>query len=91
MIDVYFELKDIKGESIGGISLRVTEPNGLHIWRTYKIYPITEKAVLFQSNKSEFVVLNGHHIHEMGEITIQNINGYMNVNIKETWRKKTKD
>lgn len=83
MIDVYFELKEKKMESIGGLSLLEKDPTGIYVWRTYKIYPITDRTVLFQRNKHEFTVMDGHYEHEMGTITIQYLNGYMNINVKE--------
>lgn len=83
MIDVYFELKEKKMESIGGISLCEKDASGLNIWRTYKVYPITERTVLFQRNTHEFTVMDGLYEHEMGTIKIQYLNGYMNINVKE--------
>lgn len=70
-------------ESIGGLALLEKDPSGLSIWRVYKIYPITERTVLFQRNKHEFVVMDNHYEHEMGEINIKYLNGYMNINVKE--------
>lgn len=83
MIDVYFELKEKKMESIGGLALLEKDPTGIYVWRVYKVYPITERTVLFQRNKHEFSVMDGHYEHEMGTITIQYLNGYMNINVKE--------
>ena len=84
MIDVYFELKKEMGVSIGAVSLlEVDKDTNLKIWRTYKVYPITEKTVLFRRKENEFAVTNGFYKHEMGEISIEYINGYMNVNIRE--------
>ena len=83
MIDVYFELKEKKMESVGGLALLERDPTGINVWRVYKIYPITEKTVLFQRNKHEFTVMNGCYEHEMGIIKIRYVNGYINVNVKE--------
>lgn len=83
MIDVYFELKERKMESIGGLALLEKDPTGIHVWRVYKVYPMTERTVLFQRNKHEFSVMDGHYEHEMGTITIKYLNGYMNINVKE--------
>lgn len=83
MIDVYFELKEEKMVSIGGLSLLEKDASGIYVWRAYRIYPLTERTVLFQRNSHEFSVMDGHYDHEMGTITIQYINGYMNVNVKE--------
>jgi len=83
MIDVYFELKETKMESVGGLALLERDPTGINVWRVYKIYPVTETSVLFQRNKNEFVVTNGIYEHEMGTIKIRYINGYININVKE--------
>lgn len=84
MIDVYFELKKEMGVSIGGLALlEVDQETELKIWRVYKVYPVTEKTVLFKRNKHEFAVVNGFYKHEMGEIKIEYLNGYMNINIRE--------
>lgn len=83
MIDVYFELKEKKMESIGGLALLEKDITGIYVWRVYKVYPITERTVLFQRNKNEFSVMDGHYEHEMGTITIKYLNGYMNVNVQE--------
>lgn len=83
MIDVYFELKEKKMVCVGGLALLEKDKTGIYVWRVYKIYPITERTVLFQRNENEFSVMDGHYKHEMGTITIKYINGYMNVNVKE--------
>ena len=84
MIDVYFMLKG-KGECVGGISLREKHPNmKINIWETYKVYPITEKTVLFQKNDNEFCTVNGTYNHEMGLIKVNVINNeWLNINVKE--------
>lgn len=84
MIDVYFIMKKM-GEEVGGISLEEKDPStGLKIWRAYKVYPITERTVLFQRNKHEFAVMDGEYKHEMGTIRIQYMNNreYMNINVR---------
>ena len=83
LIDVYFELKPKKMISVGAVALLEKDTTGIFIWRVYKIYPISERTVLFQRNAHEFSVMDGHFEHEMGTITIKYINGYMNVNVKE--------
>lgn len=84
MIDVYFMLKG-KGECVGGISLKEKHPNmKINIWETYKVYPVTEKTVLFKKKDNEFCTSNGIYNHEMGIITIRYINDeWLNINIKE--------
>ena len=83
MIDVYFELKEEKMKSVGGLALLERDPTGIYVWRVYKVYPITERTVLFQRNKHEFVVMDNHYEHEMGDINIKYLNGYININVKE--------
>lgn len=83
MIDVYFELKEKRMVSVGGLALLEKDKTGIYVWRVYKIYPITERTVLFQRNENEFSVMDGHYEHEMGTITIKYLNGYMNVNVQE--------
>ena len=88
MIDVYFMLKE-KGDAVGGISLKELHPTmKINIWETYKVYPITEKTVLFKKNDNEFCTINGKYKHEMGEIKVKIIDDnigtkWLNVNIKE--------
>lgn len=84
MIDVYFMLKK-PGECVGGVSLKEMHPNmKIHIWEAYKVYPITEKTVLFQKNDNEFCTVNGTYSHEMGEINVKYINDeWLNVRVKE--------
>lgn len=88
MTDVYFMLKE-DGECVGGISLKEKHPTmKINIWQTYKVYPITEKTVLFKRKDNEFCTINGKYNHEMGEIKIRYIEGIMgdkwvNINIKE--------
>lgn len=83
MIDVYFEVKDKKMKAIGGLALLEKDFTGVFVWRVYMVFPITDRTVLFKRNKHEFSVMDGHYEHEMGTITIQYINGYMNINVKE--------
>lgn len=88
MIDVYFMMKG-KGECVGGISLKEKHPKmKINIWTTYKVFPITEKTVMFSKNGDEFCTTNGVYQHEMGEIKVKFITGidgdeWLNVNIKE--------
>lgn len=96
MIDVYFLMDKKVGEAIGGISLKEKDEKlRIHIWRTYKIYPITDKTVLFQRNEYEFCVMNGAYQHEMGTIKIDYITGimgdkWMHINVKENVQKEKK-
>lgn len=90
MIDVYFLLDGKKpGECVGGVSLKETHPTmEIDVWTTYKVYPITEKTVLFTKNGDEFCTVNGTYEHEMGTITVNHITGlegdvWLNVNVKE--------
>ena len=84
MIDVYFMLKG-NGECVGGVSLREKHPTmGINIWETYKVYPITEKTVLFRQTDNEFCTVNGTYQHEMGKISIRYINNeWININVRE--------
>ena len=84
MIDVYFMLKN-KGDYVGGISLKEKHPTmGINIWETYKIYPITDKTVLFKKKDNEFCTVNGTYQHEMGQIEVKYINDeWININVKE--------
>ena len=59
MTDVYFMYKG-KGECVGGISLRERHPTmRVNIWQTYKIYPMSDKTILFQRTETEFCTKNG--------------------------------
>lgn len=84
MIDVYFMLKEF-GEAVGGISLK--ERDNLiqaDVWNVYKVFPITEKTVLFKNSNKEFAVTNGSYRHEMGQIKIKYINNqWINVSVIE--------
>lgn len=84
MIDVYFMLKK-PGEAVGGISLKEKHPTmKIDIWETYKIYPITEKTVLFKRKDKEFCTTDGYFRHEMGQIEVKYINDeWININVKE--------
>lgn len=82
MIDVYFEQKEEKMKCLGGISLLEKGTDGIYTWRVYLIYPLTDRTVLFQRKGNEFSVMDGHYEHEMGTITINYINDYMNINIR---------
>ena len=84
MIDVYFMLKG-KRECVGGISLREKHPTmKTYIWQTYKVYPITEKTVLFRRQENEFCTENGSFQHEMGHIEVKYINAeWLNINVRE--------
>ena len=87
MIDVYFMLKK-SGEEVGGVSLQVNQ-HGIQLWRVYKVYPITEKTVLFASNVDEFCTINGKYHHEMGDIEVKYMeNQWLNVRIKEKKQKE---
>lgn len=90
MIDVYFMLDGKgKGDCVGGVSLKEKHPNmKVNIWHTYKVYPITEKTILFQKNDGEFCITNGTYEHEMGTISVKIIEGilgdkWLNVRVKE--------
>ena len=57
---------------------------GVDIWETYKVFPITEKTVLFKRKDNEFAVTNGRYRHEMGQINVEYINGgWLNVQVIE--------
>ena len=80
VMTVYFPEKKPM-QCVGAIGLLERDKSGLEIWRVYKIYPLTEKSVLFQRNNNEFAVVNGKYMHEMGEITISYDSGYINVKV----------
>lgn len=84
MIDAYFFLKQ-PGEAVGAISLKERNANlKVDIWETYKIFPITEKTVLFKRMETEFCTTNGKYHHEMGNIQVKYIdNEWLNVKITE--------
>ena len=84
MIDVYFMLKKPK-ECVGGVSLREFHPEmKVNIWQTYKVYPVTEKTVLFKRVGVEFCTNDGKYEHEMGRVTVKFINDeWLNVNVRE--------
>jgi hypothetical protein len=88
MINVYFMAKG-KGECVGGIALREKHPTmKVNIWEVYKVYPISEKTVLFQRNEHEFCTVNGKYEHEMGSIEIKKVTGiqgdeWINIIVKE--------
>ena len=84
MIDVYFLLKG-NGDCVGGISLKEKHPTmNLDIWETYRIYPVTEKTILFKRKDNEFCTTNGIYKHEMGQIEAKIVNGmWLNINVKE--------
>ena len=82
VINAYFPIKE-KGECIGAISLWEMHPNmKIPIWQTYKIYPVSEKTILFQKNDKEFCITGNNYEHEMGIINIKEINGFINVKIE---------
>jgi hypothetical protein len=84
MIDVYFPIKK-PGEAVGGISLKeVDHKLKVNIWRTYKVFFITENTVLFKKMDNEFCTINGKYNHEMGQVIVRVIdNEWLNVNVKE--------
>lgn len=83
MIDVYFMLKG-KGECVGAISLSESDPDTRKtIWNTYKVFPINKNMVVLKRPKSELYILNGKGKHEMGQIKIQYINEWININVTE--------
>lgn len=82
MIDVYFLEKRI-GECIGAVSLREYEHRiNRHIWNTYMIYMGKDKSLLFERTEKEFFVTDCFFNHEMGQIKIKYINGWVNVNVR---------
>ena len=90
MIDVYFMMDGKeKGDCVGGISLKDKHPNMPYsIWTAYKVFPITEKIVLFQKTDGEFCTTNGTYEHEMGTIKVEVIKGvlgdkWLHVNVTE--------
>ena len=89
VMTVYFPEKQ-NMHCVGAMGLLEKDVSGLEIWRVYKIYPMSERSVLFQRNKNEFAVVNGKYDHEMGEITIERDNGFINVKVtvKEELLKK---
>ena len=83
MIDVYF-IQRGKGECIGAVSLKEYDPLiNAPVWQTYTIYIITDKTLLFKRTEKEFCVVDGFFKHEMGNIKIKYINGWVNVNVIE--------
>ena len=90
MIDVYFIIDGKERDCVGGISLKERHPNmHIDIWTTYKVYPITEKTILFRKNDGEFCTTNGTYEHEMGTIKVKTIQGtigekWLNINIRES-------
>ena len=86
MINVYFMLpKQWKGECVGGISLKEYHTGMKRdIWETYKVFPITEKTVLFHRKDNEFCTKNGTYEHEVGKIKVEIIHDeWLNVQVSE--------
>ena len=76
MIGLSYYMMKGKGECVGGIALSEKHPTmKVNIWEVYKIYPISEKTVLFQRNEKEFCTENGKYEHESCNIEIKYLDG----------------
>ena len=85
VLNIGILLSKEKGSYVGAVSLREMHPNmKINIWQTYKVYPITEKTVLFKRKDNEFCTVDGKYEHEMGTIKIEYINNiWLNINVNE--------